>query len=51
MFVQPNNYPPGPGGTERLRFTPLPVHTDEMMRELVSALDKVWTRRNIRRAA
>lgn len=36
-------------GTERLRFTPTPFHTDEMMEELVGALENLWARCNIAR--
>jgi 5-aminolevulinate synthase len=41
MYATPINYPTVPKGTERLRFTPGPKHTDEMMERLVAALQHI----------
>ena len=38
-----------PRGTERLRFTPSPAHTDAMMDDLVHTLETLWVRCNVQR--
>lgn len=50
IYVQPINYPTVPKGTERLRFTPSPLHTDADVEYLVEALTTLWKQCAISRA-
>ena len=50
IYIQPINYPTVPRGTERLRITPTPLHSDEDIDRLVTALSELWSQCALSRA-
>ena len=42
VYVQPINYPTVPKGTERIRITPTPCHSNDSTEKFVEALKDAW---------
>jgi 5-aminolevulinate synthase len=51
IYIQPINYPTVPKGSERLRITPSPLHSDDDIDHLVSALSRIWSTLGLQKAA
>jgi 5-aminolevulinate synthase len=49
IYVQPINYPTVPRGTERLRVTPTPLHSTEMINYFIDSIEKVWSNLKLKR--
>jgi 5-aminolevulinate synthase len=47
IYLQPINHPTVQRGTERLRITPSPLHSDAHIRALASALAEIWSSLNL----